>query len=202
MIVRLGDQTPLLLEKRIGEGRVVLLTSGLDNLTNDFPLNPGLRPLHRADRALSRGQRATGRRAARRCLPRSAQCQGTGQGVEITDPDGKRPLTLGQAASAQSFQLTEAGYYQLRLANGRQDEVGVNPDPKESNLDVIPDDVLALWRGKGGQSSQEASASGPATPSKTPANASGGTSCCWCSPPRLPNRPLASRYLGTQREES
>src|ERR1700722_8613290 len=29
VIVRLGDQTPLLLEKRIGEGRVVLLTSGL-----------------------------------------------------------------------------------------------------------------------------------------------------------------------------
>ena len=94
------------------------------------------------------------------------------QGVEVTDPEGKRPLTLGEAASAQSFQLTEAGYYQLRLANGRQDEVGVNPDPKESNLDVIPDDVLALWQGKGGQSSQEASATGqpagPATPHKTP----------------------------------
>src|SRR6202035_1225641 len=70
------------------------------------------------------------------------------QGVEVTDPDGKRPLTLGEAASAQSFQLTEAGYYQIRLANGRRDEVGVNPDPKESNLDVIPGDVLALWQGK------------------------------------------------------
>ncbi len=73
-----------------------------------------------------------------------------GQGVEVTDPEGKRPLTLGEAASAQSFQLTEAGYYQLRLADGRQNRVGVNPDPKESNLDVIPDDVLALWQGKGG----------------------------------------------------
>src|SRR5579862_7606400 len=44
VIVRLGDQTPLLLEKRIGEGRVVLLTSGLDNLTNDFPLDPAFVP--------------------------------------------------------------------------------------------------------------------------------------------------------------
>ena len=44
VIVRLADQTPLLLEKRIGEGRVVLLTSGLDNLTNDFPLNSALFP--------------------------------------------------------------------------------------------------------------------------------------------------------------
>src|SRR5471032_1757993 len=44
VIVRLADQTPLLLEKRIGEGRVVLLTSGLDNLTNDFPQHPAFVP--------------------------------------------------------------------------------------------------------------------------------------------------------------
>jgi hypothetical protein len=124
------------------------------------------------------------------------------QGVEVTDPEGKRPLTLGQAASAQSFQLTEAGYYQLRLANGRQDEVGVNADPKESNLDVIPDDVLALWRGKGGASSQAApAAAGPATPSKTP------QSLWWyvmllVLAAALAESVLASRYLGTQREDS
>ena len=105
--------------------------------------------------------RAANARAARArwtLTSNSAMPGSKAQGVEVTDPEGKRPLTLGEAASAQSFQLTEAGYYQLRLANGRQNEVGVNPDPKESNLDVIPDDVLALWQGKGGQSSQEASA--------------------------------------------
>ena len=75
---------------------------------------------------------------------------------------------MSEAASAQSFQLTEAGYYELRLANGRQNEVGVNPDPRESTLDVIPDDVLALWQGKGGTSSQEASAPGRATTNRTP----------------------------------
>jgi hypothetical protein len=109
-------------------------------------------------------------------------------------------LTLGEAASAQSFQLTEAGYYQLRLANGRQNEVGVNPDPKESNLDVIPEDVLALWQGKGGPSSQEASAAGPATPHKTP------QTLWWyvmlfLLAAAVAESVLASRYLGTQREE-
>ena len=122
-----------------------------------------------------------------------------GQGVEITDPEGKRPLTLGEAASAQSFQLTEAGYYQLRLANGRQNEVGVNPDPKESNLDVIPDDVLALWQGKGGES-QEASATSPVAPGKT------AQSLWWylmllALAFAVAESVLASRYLGTQREE-
>ena len=149
VIVRLGDQTPLLLEKRIGEGRVLLLTSGLDNLTNDFPLHPAFVPfIEQTARYLAGSERQGGARTVDAYLElRNAKERG--QGVEVTAPDGKRPLTLSEAATAQSLQLTEAGYYQLRLANGRQDVVGVNPDPKESNLDVIPEDVLALWQGKG-----------------------------------------------------
>ena len=200
VIVRLGDQTPLLLEKRIGEGRVVLLTSGLDNLTNDFPLNPAFVPfIEQTARYLAGSERQGGARPVDAFLElRNAREQG--QGVEVTDPQGKRPLTLGEAATAQSFQLTEAGYYQLRLADGRQDEVGVNPDPKESNLDVIPDDVLALWRGKGGQSSQVASASGSVATNKTP------ESFWWYVMllvlfAALAESAVASGYLGTQREE-
>ena len=149
VIVRLGDQTPLLLEKRIGEGRVVLLTSGLDNLTNDFPVHPAFVPfIEQMAFYLAGSERQGGARPVDAYLElRNAREQA--QGVEVTDPEGKRPLSLGEAASAQSFQLTEAGFYQLRLANGRRNEVGVNPDPKESNLDVIPDDVLALWQGEG-----------------------------------------------------
>jgi hypothetical protein len=201
VIVRLGDQTPLLLEKRIGEGRVVLLTSGLDNLTNDFPLNPAFVPfIEQTARYLAGSERQGGARPVDAFLElRNSREQG--QGVEVTDPDGKRPLTLGEAASAQSFQLTEAGYYQLRLANGRRDEVGVNPDPKESNLDVIPEDVLALWRGKGGQSSQVALAPGAPTQNKTP------ESFWWyvmllVLAAALAESAVASGYLGTQREES
>ena len=188
VIVRLGDQTPLLLEKRIGEGRVVLLTSGLDNLTNDFPLHPAFVPfIEQTARYLAGSERQGGARPVDAYLElRNAKEQA--QGVEVTDPEGKRPLTLGEAASAQSFQLTEAGYYQLRLANGRQDEVGVNPDPKESNLDVIPDDVLALVAG---QRRPIFTRSVGARRRRRPARRrkpSGGTSCCWCSLPPLPNR--------------
>jgi hypothetical protein len=205
VIVRLGDQTPLLLEKRIGEGRVVLLTSGLDNLTNDFPQHPAFVPfIEQTARYLAGSERQGGARTVDAYLElRNAREQA--QGVEVTDPDGKRPLTLGEAASAQSFQLTEAGYYQLRLADGRQNEVGVNPDPKESNLDVIPADVLALWQGKGGESSQEAAnlnkELGSAAPHKTP------QALWWyvmllVLASAVAESVLASRYLGTQREES
>jgi hypothetical protein len=209
VIVRLGDQTPLLLEKRIGEGRVMLLTSGLDNLTNDFPLAPAFVPfIEQTARYLAGSERQGGARIVDAYLElRNAKERG--QGVEVTDPEGKRPLTLGEAASAQSFQLTEAGYYQLRLADGRQDEVGVNPDPKESNLDVIPEDVLALWQGNGGKSSHEAAAPGqspaqptpPAAPQKTP------ESFWWyvmlfVLAAAIAESVIASGYLGTQREES
>jgi len=201
VIVRLGDQTPLLLEKRLGEGRVMLLTSGLDNLTNDFPLAPAFVPfIEQTARYLAGSERQGGARPVDAFLElRNAKEQA--QGVEVTDPEGKRPLTLGEAASAQSFQLTEAGYYQLRLANGRQNEVGVNPDPKESNLDVIPNDVLALWQGNGGKSSPDAAAPSPAPSSKTP------QTLWWyvmlfVLAAAVAESILASRYLGTQREES
>jgi hypothetical protein len=200
IVVRLADQTPLLLEKRLGEGRVALFTSGLDNLTNDFPLNPAFVPfIEQTARYLSGSERQGGARTVDAYLElRNAKERS--QGVEITDPEGKRPLTLSEAASAQSFQLTEAGYYQIRLANGREDEVGVNPDPKESNLDVIPDDVLALWQGKGGQSSQVAQPAGAPPPNKTP------QSLWWyvmllVLGSAVAESVLASRYLGTQREE-
>jgi hypothetical protein len=201
VIVRLGDQTPLLLEKRIGEGRVMLLTSGLDNLTNDFPLNPAFVPfIEQTARYLAGSERQGGARTVDAYLE-LRNARESAQSVEVTDPEGKRPLTLREAASAQSFQLTEAGYYQLRLADGRQDEVGVNPDPKESNLDVIPADVLALWRGRGGQSSQDASAPGPVTSNKTP------QSFWWYVMllvliAAVAESAVASGYLGTQREEA
>ncbi len=142
-------------------------------------------------------------------LGRAGAGNDKGQGVEVIDPEGKRPLTLGEAASAQSFQLSEAGFYQIRLANGHQDEVGVNPDPRESNLDLIPEDVLALWQGRGGQAPEDAgagqgaggnAAGSPAAPRKTP------ETFWWyvmllvlCA--AVAESVLASRYLGTQREE-
>jgi hypothetical protein len=205
VIVRLGDQTPLLLEKRIGEGRVMLLTSGLDNLTNDFPLAPAFVPfIEQTARYLAGSERQGGARIVDAFLElRNAKERG--QGVEVTDPEGKRPLTLGEAASAQSFQLTEAGYYQLRLADGRQDEVGVNPDPRESNLDVIPDDVLALWQGNGGKPSQDAAApAGQQTPAAAPQKTP--ESLWWyvmlfVLAAAIAESIIASGYLGTQREQ-
>ena len=82
--------------------------------------------------------------------------------------------------------------------------MGVNPDPKESNLDVIPDDVLALWQGNRGPSSQESAnlnnASGAAAYQKTP-QAIWRYVILFALAFAVAESVVASRYLGTQREE-
>jgi hypothetical protein len=147
VIARLADQTPVLLEKRVSEGRVLLLASGLDNLTNDFPLHPAFVPfVEQTARYLSGLQRGEGARVvgSRVELRSGNQPAAT---VEVIGPNGRQALSLTQAVSAQTFQLTRAGFYEFRLASGRADLIGANPDRGESDLGIMPDDVMALWRG-------------------------------------------------------
>jgi hypothetical protein len=162
VIAHLTDGTPLLLEKKIGEGSVLLFASGLDNLTNDFPLHPIFVPfVEQTALYLSGTERRSGSRIVDSFLElRSSKEQSVG--VEVIDPQGRRPLSLKESTSAQTYQLASAGFYELQLANGRHDVIGVNPDRRESNLEVIPDDVLALWRGNSGAESAQAAAGGTA----------------------------------------
>jgi hypothetical protein len=201
VVARLTDHTPLLLDKKIGEGRVLLLASGLDNVTNDFPLNPVFVPfIEQTAHYLSGTESRTGSRLVDSYLElRTAKEQAVG--VEVVDPNGKRPLSLKDASTAQSYRLTQAGFYQLRLANGRQDVIGVNADRRESNLDVIPDETLALWRGNANSSAESASAAVSEQQKEQP------YSLWWylmllVLGAALAESLLASRYLATQREES
>src|SRR5579862_9185709 len=200
VVAKLTDQTPLFLEKKVGEGRVLLLASGLDNLTNDFPLHPDFVPfVEQTARYLSGLAQRSGARVVDSFLElRTAKEQAVG--VEVVDPDGRRPLSLQEATSAQSYQLTRAGFYQLRLADGRQDLVGVNADRRESDLDVIAPDVLSLWRGSGSKESQSASTPVDAQEQDKP------YSLWWfvillVLATALAESFLSSRYLGVQREE-
>jgi hypothetical protein len=200
VVARLTDQTPVLLDKKMGEGRVLLLASGLDNLSNDFPLNPVFVPfVEQTARYLSGTESRSGSRLVDSYLElRTAKEQAVG--VEVIDPNGRRPLSLKEATTAQSYQLTQAGFYQLRLASGRQDVIGVNPDRRESNLDVIPDETLALWRGTTSTAAGEASATGQTQQKNQP------YSLWWylmllVLGAAIAESLLASRYLATQREE-
>jgi hypothetical protein len=200
VVARLTDQTPILLDKKIGEGRVLLFASGLDNLSNDFPLNPIFVPfIEQTARYLSGTANRSGSRLVDSYLElRTAKEQAVG--VEVIDPNGRRPLSLKEATTAQSYQLRQAGFYQLRLANGRQDVIGVNPDRRESDLDVIPDETLALWRGNTASIADQSSATGEIQQKSQPYG------LWWylmllALGAAIAESLLASRYLATQREE-
>jgi hypothetical protein len=200
VIAHLTDGTPLLLEKKIGEGNVLLFASGLDNLTNDFPLHPAFVPfVEQTALYLSGIVRRSGARVVDSYLElRSSKEQSVG--VQVIDPQGRRPLSLKESTSAQTYQLTGAGFYELQLANGRHDLIGVNPDRRESNLEVIPDDVLALWRGNPGIGAAQAAAGGSAQEQTQPYR------IWWyimllVFAAVIAESLLADRYLGTQQQE-
>ncbi|MGH9591966.1 MAG: vWA domain-containing protein, partial [Bryobacteraceae bacterium] len=119
--------------------------------------------------------------------------------VEVIDPQGHRPLSLKEATSAQTYQLTQAGFYELQLASGRHDVIGVNADRRESNLEVIPDDTLSLWRGNSGSGAAQAAA-GQAKEQTRP------YSLWWyimflILAVAIAESLLADQYLGTQQQE-
>jgi Aerotolerance regulator N-terminal/von Willebrand factor type A domain len=155
VIARLADQTPVLLDKKIGEGHSLLFASGLDDLTNDFPVQPVFVPfVKQVARYLSGTEDQNGSRLVDSFLElRTTKDEAVS--VEVIDPAGQRPLSLKQAASAQSYQLTSAGFYTVRLANGKEDLLGVNADRRESDLEPIPEDVLALWSGTNSRDSRQ-----------------------------------------------
>jgi len=204
VVARLTDQTPLLLEKQIGEGRVLLFASGLDNLTNDFPLHPDFVPfVEQTAFYLSGTARRTGSRLVDSFIDlRTSKEEAVS--VEVIDPQGRRPLSLKEAANAQTYQVTQAGFYELRLANGRQDVIGVNPDRRESDLDVLPPDVLSLWTGKNAtEQGTHAATAGPG-PSEDKSKPYG---LWWyvmlvALAAALCESWVASRYLGIRREDS
>jgi hypothetical protein len=150
VVVRLTDRTPLLLEKRIGEGRVLVLSSGLEGLTNDLPLHPAFVALIAQLAAhLSSLPLGGAVHVVDSLLPlHTAEEAGgaAGAGVEVIDPSGQRPLSLTDAARAPSLRLSQAGFYQLRRANGREELIAVNIDPRESDLAPIAEEDLALWQ--------------------------------------------------------
>jgi hypothetical protein len=203
VVARLGDGTPLLLDKQMGEGRLMLFTSGLGNLSNDLPLHPVfVQFVDRVANYLSGTAQLSGARLVDSFIQlRSSPAPGLAMAsVEVVDPDGHRPLSLSQARTAQVLRLSRAGFYQIRFANGQDAVVGVNPDRRESDLEPMPKDVQDLWTGSSGNR-----ATGSATPSSAQAK-SRRVSLWWyvmllALIAAIAETSLASRYMGTQREE-
>ena len=169
VIARLTDQTPVLMEKQIGEGRVLVFASTLDKIGNDFPLHSSFLPFVEQTARYLGGQRDRSTNLAVGSFVDLRTAKEQGAAVDVIDPDGKHPLSLKDAATAQSFQVTREGFYEIHRANGRQELVAVHADRRESDLTPIPQETLDLWKNTGRGD----------TPAETPTGDSGERSRPW-----------------------
>lgn len=149
VIARLTDQTPILFEQQIGEGRVLVFASTFDNISNDFPLHSSFLPFVEETARYLGGQQDKSTNVAVGSFVDLRTAKEQGSSVDVLDPDGKHPLSLREASNAPSFQVTREGFYELHRANGRQELVAVHADRRESDLAVIPAETLDLWKNTG-----------------------------------------------------
>ena len=164
VIARLTNQAPLLLEKQVGEGRVVLFTSTFDNIGNDLPLHASFVPFVEETARYLGGQQDRSTNVAVDSYLELRSAKERGATIDVTEPDGSHPLSLKDATTTQTFQVTREGFYDIHRANGREELVAVHADRRESDLTPIPQETLALWKNTGlGPDTPAADGSAPDT---------------------------------------
>jgi hypothetical protein len=146
---KLTDDTPLLLEKHIGEGRVVVFTSTFDNVANDFPLHTSFLPFIEQTARYLGGQQDRSSNLAVDDFVELRSAKDQGAAADVIDPQGKHLLSLKESTTVQSFKVTEDGFYEVHRANGRTELVAVHADRRESDLAAMPPETLDLWRNTG-----------------------------------------------------
>jgi hypothetical protein len=159
VLIRLADGTPLLLERALGSGRVLLFTSSLDREWNDLAVQPAFVPLMAgiANQLLGgagfTSEADLGSTLAVRALGFS--------GGRIFDPRGEAALGLG--AGSDDVLLDQVGFYEV-VGGGTTELVAVNFDPRESDLTPVDAETLERWGGLGVRPGETATPVAVATP--------------------------------------
>lgn len=153
VLARFDDGNPAVVERREGEGRVVLVAAPLDTRAGDFPLQSAYLPFLRRLAVHTSGHvpaplwRSTG--------------EAWGIPGSVTEPVIESPsgelIRPPSAEGGAALTLTETGWYRAyagRVAGEPLQQVMVNAPPRES--DLTPMDARELLLGVG----QEATAAG------------------------------------------
>jgi hypothetical protein len=143
VLIRLENNEPFLLERKIGAGLLLLVLNGLDNRWNDLPVRPVFVSfIVEAAAYLSGVNEISKTYTAGASLPLSLIGSASGQ---VVDPDGNTVLSLADTTRAQQIKLDKPGIYEVYTP---QDDmlVAVNIDPRESELGTISQELLDRWQ--------------------------------------------------------
>lgn len=138
------DGAPALVEHRMGRGKVLVWTSGLDNVWSDLPVQPVFLPLvHQVARYLAGYvQRQTAFPVGYVLdLEAARGLVGGESDVSVETPGGRR---LPMGAGTQAMTLDAPGFYTVRGVGGDQEtaSLAANPDPAEADLTPLDLDAF------------------------------------------------------------
>lgn len=143
VLARFDDGAPAVLERAAGQGRLIVLASGLDVRESDFPLQPAFLPFLRRVVLYGAGHEAT---PLFRSTGESWMPHGVRRSPVIVAPDGSllRPEPSGFAAALTLEQVGVYAAYEGRVDGSPKDRVAVNVGPAESDLTVADARELLL----------------------------------------------------------
>ena len=141
VLIRFEDGRPLLIERHVGAGRLLVLTSPLDRDWNDLAIHPlFVRFIGEAARYLTAAASAPNTTVGS-VLPTGVNGH---NGAQIFDPDGRRVLALGDTSGQTRLMADRIGFYEVR-GGGRSDWIAVNADPRESDLARLSPAGFEQW---------------------------------------------------------
>lgn len=166
VLATLADGSPLIVERRVGEGRALVFASTFDNVWNDLPVRPVFVPFAaESARYLAGAAEETSLVTVDSSLELGRRREASRM-VQVFDPSGERALSLAEAMERDDVALDSAGFWELR-GEGKTEVIAVNPDPRESNLRPIETQTLELWRSTG-RAGGTVEGAGEQTPIKPP----------------------------------
>jgi hypothetical protein len=143
ILITLNDDAPLLIERKIGAGRVLMLTSPLAREWNDLATHPVFVQFM-ADTAsyMTDAEASTSSAQVGGVLMTGLNAR---QGGQIFDPKGQRVLALGDTSVPDRIVPEHSGFYEIRTA-GASRWIAVNTDPRESDLARMSAVALQRWQ--------------------------------------------------------
>jgi hypothetical protein len=193
-LIALDDGTPLLIERALGAGRMLILTMPVDRRWNDLAIHPlFVQFIGAAAGYLTQAEATTASALVGATVTTGLTEGGGGQ---IFDPQGRRVLGLAQSTTDRLIP-DQAGFYEIRGSEGAR-WLAVNVDTRESDLATLPPDFVARWQALRVQESTPAMAAAP-TPEATPKSL--GPWLLWLAAILLLAEVLlANRHLAIRRE--
>jgi hypothetical protein len=170
VLAKLNDQTPLLLERPIGQGKVMVFTSTFDNLSNDLPVHGAywVPFVLQSATYLGGGGAEQPVNVAVDSYVELRTGESKNAAAEVLDQDGKRALSLEEATTARTYQLAREGFFEVKTASGQDSLIAAHADRRESDMAVIPQETLDLWKGTGSGGAGNDGAGGSGAQKTTP----------------------------------